>query len=89
MDLQLLLKIAGAIGLLVLGKYFDRWFTKRAKLLSYVGHLSAFQVRTEPPLRVHTHAIVVVNVGRLEATNVRLGHLVLPENYQVIPGLSS
>ncbi len=89
LDTQRLLQIAGAIGLLILGKYLDRWFTRKPKLISYIGHVSAFTLRTDPPKPVYTHAIVVINVGRLHATNVRIGHAVLPENYQVIPTSAS
>jgi hypothetical protein len=85
LDTQRLLQIAGAIGLLIVGKYLDRWFTRKPKLISYIGHVSAFTLRTDPPKAVYTHAVVVINVGRLHATNVRIGHAVLPENYQVIP----
>src|SRR2546425_8413216 len=77
LDTQRLLQIAGAIGLLIVGKYLDRWFTRKPKLISYIGHVSAFTLRTDPPKAVYTHAIVVINVGRLHATNVRIGRAVL------------
>jgi hypothetical protein len=51
--------------------------------------LSAFQVQQAnpelAPLVVHTHAVVVRNVGRLPARNVRLGHNVLPPNFTIYP----
>ena len=49
--------------------------------MSYFGHVAAF--RTTPPsgptIFVHTHAVVLRNVGRRSATNVRLRHNVLPD----------
>jgi hypothetical protein len=55
----------------------------------YLGHASAFQVQqADPelaPLVVHTHAVVIRNVGRLPARNVRVGHNVLPLNFTIYP----
>ena len=38
LDTQRLLQIAAAIALLIVGKYLDRWFTRKPKLISYIGH---------------------------------------------------
>ena len=75
------------MGTLVLGKYLDRWLTKRPKLISYLGHASAFTLRGDNPATVHTHAIVVRNAGRVAATAVRIGHNILPDNYQLYPSV--
>jgi hypothetical protein len=82
---DIVIKIVIPLGTLVLGKYLDRWLTKRPKLISYLGHTSAFNVRSNPPVTVHTHAIVVRNAGRKTANKVRIGHYVFPENYQIYP----
>lgn len=50
-----------------------------------LGHTSAFSVRGNPPVPVHTHAIVVRNAGRATANQVRIGHHFLPENFQIHP----
>lgn len=81
------IKIVVPLGTLVLGKYLDRWFTRRPKLIVWLGHSSAFNLRTQPPMNIHTHAIVVRNTGRQTANQVRIGHNVLPDNYQLFPGV--
>ncbi len=70
-----------------MGRYLDRWFTKRPKLIVWLGHSTAFNVRSQPPVTVHTHAIVVRNTGRETANQVRIGHNVLPDNYQLFPAV--
>jgi hypothetical protein len=82
---DLVVKIIVPLGTLVLGKYFDRWLSRRPKLISYLGHTSAFNVHSTPPVTIHTHAIVVRNAGRATANQVRIGHHVLPENIQLSP----
>jgi hypothetical protein len=84
---DIIIKIIVPLGTLILGKYLDRWLSKRPKLIVYLGHSSAFNVRSQPPITVHTHAIVVRNAGRETANQVRIGHNVLPENYQLYPAV--
>lgn len=84
-NLELLSRIAVPLGTLMLGKYLDQWLAKRPKLISYLFHASAFSIRGSTPYTVHTHAIVIRNTGRVAASNVRVGHLVFPEHYQLFP----
>ena len=86
-DWDLVIKIIVPLGTLVLGKYLDRWFSKQPRLISYLGHASAFNVQSTPPCIVHTHSIVVRNAGREAAHNVRIGHNILPDNYQLHPAV--
>jgi hypothetical protein len=88
LDLDLVVKISVPLGALVLGKYLDQWFAKRPKLISYLGHASAFTLRGDNPSTVHAHAIVVRNAGRVAANNVRIGHYVLPDHFQLSPSIS-
>lgn len=86
-DWNVVVKIVVPISTLVLGKYLDQWLSRQPKLISYLGHASAFNVRSDPPFIVHTHSIVVRNAGRQTAHNVRVGHNTLPENYQLYPAI--
>ena len=86
-DWNLVVKISVPLGTLVLGKYLDRWLAKRPKLISYLGHVSSFTLHGQNPMQVYTHAIVVKNAGRVAANNIRVGHNVLPQNYQLIPSV--
>jgi hypothetical protein len=73
--------IAAPIIALFVGVWINRRFENRPVLISYFGHVAAF--RTTPPsgqpIFVHTHAVVLRNVGRRSATNIRLRHNVLPD----------
>lgn len=73
--------IAAPVIALFVGVWVNRRFESRPVLISYFGHISA--IRTTPPnsesVQVHTHAVVLRNVGRQSATNVRLHHHTLPD----------
>lgn len=81
-------EIAKTIILLFIGAWINRRFERRAALLSYFGHVSAFR-HTPPggqPLQVHTHSVILRNTGRGNATNVRLRHNTLPD-FQIWPAV--
>jgi hypothetical protein len=84
---DILIKIAVPLGTLMLGRFLDRWFEKRPKLISYIGHVSMFSLNDEKRTQVYTHAIVISNTGRKTANNVRVGHNVLPTNYLLTPNV--
>ena len=87
-DWGLVLKISVPLFTLVLGRFLDLWFAKKSKLIFYIGHASAFNLKgTNPPTQVHTHAVVIRNVGRVTAHNIRIGHNFLPENFQLYPSV--
>src|SRR4051794_2534110 len=60
----------------------QRLLEKRPRLISYLLHASG--VRIHPPeadaLTVNMHTIVIRNNGKNQATNVRVGHYVLPDH---------
>ena len=85
-DWDLVARITVPLAALVLGRFLDHWLAKRPKLISYLGHVSAFLLNDEKRTQVFTHAIVVRNAGRESANHVRIGHHVLP-NYQLVPSL--
>jgi len=84
---DIIIKIIIPLVTLIIGKYFDRWLTKRPKLLSYLGHASVFTLHGEKPQVIHTHTVIVRNAGKETANNVRLGHYFLPENYHIFPSV--
>jgi hypothetical protein len=61
----------------------NRSLEKRARLLVYYGHAAAFTLRGG--ITFHLHNIVLWNAGRKSATNVRIDHVVLPEEYNLFP----
>lgn len=75
---DIVVQIAAPIITLVLGVVLDRLFHEKEKLISYLGHVSSFRVTPneagQPQYIINTHAVIIRNVGRKTATNVRLGH---------------
>ena len=81
--------IAAPVIALFVGVWVNRRFESRPVLISYYGHISS--IRTTPPdsapVQVHTHAVVLRNVGRQPATNVRLHHHTLPD-FSICPSVN-
>ena len=77
----------------VLGAFVGAVIAKRvegkADLVSYFGHSSAFTTRPQgqPSFVIHTHDVVIQNVGKKPANNVRVSHNVLPDQFNVFPSL--
>ena len=78
-------KIVGPLLSLLLGAVIRHYSESRAKLVSFIGHVSSFTLQDEHHTVVHTHSVVVRNAGRKAAQNVRLSHMVLPLNVNVYP----
>src|SRR6266853_872458 len=87
-DWTLFARYAAPILTLLLGVALNRWLEKRPKLISFLGHASTVTIRPPggQPTQVNAHAIVVRNEGKKPATNVRLGHNVLPD-FSVYPSV--
>jgi hypothetical protein len=65
-------------------------FEKQPRVLAFYGHTSSFTLNVEErdePLQINTHSVVIRNVGKRTAHNVRLGHTYFPDYsiYPVIP----
>jgi hypothetical protein len=84
-DWSLVATIAAPLLALVVGAVLNHFAEARPRLVTYLAHASAFRAqRPEGPVQVNTHSVVLRNVGRKPATNVRLGHNLLPD-FQVYP----
>lgn len=72
---------------LFVGAALDRKLERKPRLITFLTHASAVRVNpTEgEPFNINSHAVVVRNAGRLTATNVRLGHNHLPNDFSVWP----
>ena len=57
----------------------DFFLGRRPKIMAYLGQPSSFSLEGENSAQVRTHAVILANVGRKEATNIRLGHKILPD----------
>lgn len=83
---EIIAKISAPILSVIMGGVIKHYTEARSKVVSFIGHASAFTVQGgEDSWVVHTHAVVVQNTGRKAATNVRLSHSILPPNITVYP----
>ena len=79
--------IAAIIGALV-GAFATYRLERRAKLLTYYGHVASFTVNPtsgQPSFLVNTHAVVLRNAGKRATEHVRMSHHYLPPNVMVWP----
>jgi hypothetical protein len=84
-DPDLIAKIAGPTLSLAAGAVLKNYTEARSRVVSFIGHVSAFTLQDEQHTVVHTHSVVVRNAGRRAARNVRLTHGVLPLNVTIYP----
>ena len=72
----------------IVGVIIDRYFKEKPKLMTYLSHTSAIYTKTPDgkDLKVHTHSIVIQNLGRKPSKNVRVGHYVLP-SFSIYPSM--
>lgn len=85
LDVDSVAKLAGPLLSILLGAVVKHYAEARAKLVSFIGHVSSFTLHNEQHTVVHTHSVIVRNAGRKAAKNVRLSHAVLPANVTVYP----
>jgi hypothetical protein len=85
-DWMLVATIAGPIVALFVGAILNRILERRAKVITYYGHVSSFALQDQQRTRVFTHTVVIRNVGWKSAKNVRIGHNILP-HYQIYPSI--
>ena len=78
---QIFVTVATPILTLFVGVWVNRRFESRPILLSHWGHVSSFNYQQGNGATgvVNTHSVVIRNVGRRAATNVRLSHTFLPD----------
>lgn len=85
-------QLASAVGMpiitLFVGALLNHLLESRPKLVSHLGFISSHRLEPNadgsPGAIVNTHSVVIRNMGRKAATNVRLGHNFLP-NVNVYP----
>lgn len=83
-DWNIVATIASPIVALFIGAFLNHLLENRAKVVSYLGHVSGIRLKSEH--HVNTHSVVLRNAGRKTANNVRLGHNILPD-FQIFPDI--
>jgi hypothetical protein len=90
-DWHLVARIGAPLAAGVLTFLLTKFLQDRPRLVTYYGHASAHQMKpTEANpegITVHTHSVVVRNAGRKAATNVRVSHAILPQDFNVFPAV--
>jgi len=81
--------IAAPILALFVGAGVDRLLERKARLIAYFTHSTAFNIPPAAPgqnaVVIHTHGIVLRNIGRKSATEVRVRHHVQPPHHNIFP----
>lgn len=88
MDWSLVVEIAKPLVSAGVGLLIGQAIERRAKLVTFYGHVSSFTLQGQNPGVVNTHALIVRNTGRLACKNVRLSHNVVVPNVTVYPDVS-
>ncbi len=87
-DWTIVSQIAVPIFTCFIGIVLTKYFNEREKLIAFYGHVAshALQSKTEghPDNYIHSHAVVVRNIGNKTATNVKISHSYLP-NFIIYP----
>lgn len=84
-DADVVAKVLGPLLSLIFGAVVKRYTEAKSKVVSFIGHVSAFTLQDGERTVVHTHSVVVRNAGKKAAHNVRLVHGVLPVNITIYP----
>jgi len=85
MTIEQIFKIISPLITLIFGTILKYYLEEKSKLVSFLGHISAFTLQDEQKTQVYAHSIIVRNAGRKAARNVRLGHIYLPPHITIYP----
>ncbi|MDD5422233.1 MAG: hypothetical protein PHT32_02265 [Candidatus Omnitrophica bacterium] len=77
--------IGSPIIALFVGAAIDRFIERKPKLIAYFTHASAFNLTGTNPVKIHTHGIIIKNIGKKPATDIRVRHNFLPRDFNVYP----
>lgn len=79
-------EVAKIVGSAVAGVLIKDGLERKPKLVTFYGAVSTHRVHPtgQPTTQIHTHEVVVRNVGKKPAKGVRMQHAVLP-NFHVMP----
>lgn len=85
-DLNAYFTLLAPILALFVGAILNRYFVRKAKLLTYISNVSSFKISKDVdiPYFVYTHSIVIKNTGGKTSNNVKIGHTNLP-NFNIYP----
>lgn len=79
--------IAAPIIALFIGAALNRFLERKPRLIAYFAHASAFRVAGATPAQIHTHSIVIRNIGKRPAVDTHISHYVLPKDFTIFPDI--
>lgn len=82
-DWWLLLQAIWSVTLILLTAGITRLLERKPRLTYYATHWSAYPLAGPPSTTLHTHGIVIKNVGSKSATEVRIPHAIRTETVYV------
>lgn len=93
MDVTLIIKIVSPIIATITSVVAKKILETKPQLITYLVHAAAIpltNIPNNPQVNefVNSHSIVIRNVGKKTANNIRVGHYTLPTNFQLQPNLS-
>ena len=77
--------IIGPILGVVIGIVIEKWLDRKPKIIGYIGHASAFTLNDENKTVIHTHSFIIRNPSKKPATNIKVGHYALPNDFTIFP----
>lgn len=78
------IKIIAPLLAVVLAFILGRIFKDKPKLIHFYGHVSVFKLN-DTKADVFTHNIIIRNIGKEPAKNIKIGHNNLPKDYVIYP----
>lgn len=84
-SLDAVLKLSSPILTALIGWISKQYLDAKPKLVTYLVHASAIPLNDGSETVVNTHSVIVRNVGKRTATNIKVGHNNLPPSFQVFP----
>lgn len=87
-DFEALAKLLSPLLAALIGTTAKYYLEAKPKLISYLVHSSAIPLNDNTNTQINTHSIVVRNVGKKAAHNIRIGHNFLPKSFQIYPPVS-
>lgn len=86
-DWSVVATIASPIIALFVGVVLNRIIERKPKLIAYFTHATAFSLAGTNPRTVHTHGIVIKNIGKHPALDIRVRHNFLPQHFNIYPAI--
>ncbi len=93
-----IIQFFSSLAITIIGLLLTQFFQKKPKLIRFTSHISEVILKNTDgtnympehgqPVPVRSHSLVIGNIGKAPARNVRIMHGVLPNNYTISPPIN-